>query len=72
MEEVVAGGVAARRRVVEVGVAGTEGTQDDVDGGRGLEIADGVEDIGGDAVAIGDAVHLPLEMVLAEALEWPG
>lgn len=30
----------------------------DVDGGRGLEIADGVKDVGGDDVATGDAARL--------------
>lgn len=38
----------------------------DVDGCSGLEIADGVEDVGGDDVAVSDVAHLLVEMVMAE------
>ena len=43
-----------------------EFAEDDVDGGGGLEVADGGEDVGGDGVAVGDAAHLLGQMVMAE------
>lgn len=38
----------------------------DVDGGGGLEVADGGEDVGGDGVAVGDAAQLLGQVVMAE------
>jgi hypothetical protein len=40
--------------------------ESDVDGGSRLEIAYGGENVGGDDVAIGDAAHFSIEMVMAQ------
>jgi hypothetical protein len=41
-------------------------SEGDVDGGSGLKIADGGEDVRGEEFAVGDAAHLAAEMVMAK------
>ena len=38
----------------------------DIDGGRGLEIADGGKNVRGDDVAVSDAAHFKIEMMVAK------
>ena len=40
--------------------------ESEIDGGGGLKVADGVEDIGSEKFAVGDATHLATEMEMAE------
>lgn len=47
--------------------------EDEVDGSGRLEVADGIQDVGGEKIAVGDAAEFTAEMVMAQRnVTWIG